>query len=160
MTNKVKKRFENIEEVLEVQDEKITEITSIIKEMISNYHPYSGALILSVNEGESTNRYFMVSDFHVNDPFITFYHLISEDGRDLTLESFPAKSSGKSILQHMKSVYKTNRWTIVKEQIMLGSFVSISSIGGFDYAKPLKQGDYPYKFNENPDAVKPLKKEA
>lgn len=158
MKKRVYKRLDMIDESLEIIVDRLSSLDDRIEDLEVEYKPFSGAISIDMDRDE-IQKFYMVTDMHFSQNFLEFHHLVDPDGRQLTADSFPVKDPKISILQHMRNVYKSGRWSIIKEQIIVGSFAGISSIGGFTYSKKMKKGDYPYKFNENKEAVIPIKKE-
>lgn len=106
---------------------------------------YSGAITLNAIDGEGKlTRYYMVTKYCIQDPYITFYHLIPpEDTGTFSINSFPDKPDGKSTRSFIRSLEKQKRWNKVFERIFIPSIERMQFVGHFTYTRVMELEDNP-----------------
>jgi hypothetical protein len=135
-------------------EERFEAITETLETLVIRQPDYSGALSLSISDEDGKTMFFyMVTKFCIQDPYITFYHLLPVDNSPVTINSFPDKPKDKSTRAFIKKLERNGRWNRVYEKLIIPSVDRAQFIGHFTYTKSMDLEDNEASFERPENTV-------
>jgi hypothetical protein len=104
---------------------------------------FSGAQVLNItNDSEKLRSFYMVTDYRIEDPYITFNHLIFTDlEKHISINAFPEKQAKQKTYDYIKKLEKDPKYTKIHVKLFVPTVEVIEFMGKFTYSKIMQLED-------------------